>query len=75
MATILGKYFKEIICCIKTDIGFSDWQYSHSKEYGIFGTGQGSVQSYMHEAWQYHNSLISTSTLAIVQDTLIQLKN
>ena len=45
MVTILGKYLKEVIYCIKTGIGISDWHYSHSKESNIFGTGKGSVQS------------------------------
>lgn len=45
MATVLGKYLKEATYYIKTGIGLSKQHYSHSTVSGVFGTGQGSVQS------------------------------
>ena len=45
MATILGKYLEEATYYIKTGIGLSKQHYSHSTVSGVFGTGQGSVQS------------------------------
>ena len=63
MATILGKYLEEVIHYIKTGIGLSKQHYSHSTVSGVFGTGQGSVQSMY--AWgmivsrliDFHNKL------------------
>ena len=45
IAKILGNFLEQAIYKIKTAMGVSDCSYSHTRENGVFGTGQGSVMS------------------------------
>ena len=45
IAKILGDFLQQAIYKIKTAMGVSDRSYSHTRESGVFGTGQGSVMS------------------------------
>ena len=40
---ILGEFLQQAIYKIKTAMGISERSYSHTRENGVFGTGQGSV--------------------------------
>ena len=42
---ILGNFLEQAIYQIKTTIGIFDGSYSHNRESGFFGTGQGGVMS------------------------------
>ena len=45
IAKILGNFLQQAIYKIKTAMGISERSYSHTRENGVFGTGQGSVMS------------------------------